>query len=143
MRILLDTNILVDVLERRKGFFEDSYTVIQLAAQEKIECFLSAGAVTDVYYIIRRSIKDPVKAKESIIGLTALIGICDTMARDINTAMSLDISDFEDAVAAAVALRIKAEYIITRNTKDFVNSPVPARAPAEFLKFFAGSPRSK
>lgn len=56
MKVLIDTNVIIDVLEQRKPFFEDSYRVIQLGLEEKIETIMGAGAVADVYYIINRSI---------------------------------------------------------------------------------------
>ncbi|MCL1843449.1 MAG: PIN domain-containing protein, partial [Defluviitaleaceae bacterium] len=56
---------------------------------------------------------------------------------DVSFALASDITDLEDAVVSFAAKRIKADYIVTRNTKDFTNSPVPAMTPADFLnKFF-------
>jgi predicted nucleic acid-binding protein len=95
---------------------------------------MSAGAVTDVYYIINRSIHDAGKTKEKIIGLTTLISLCDTLAGDINAALTLNVADFEDAVIAAIAKRKKADYIVTRNEADFRDSPVPAISPSLFLQ---------
>jgi predicted nucleic acid-binding protein len=137
MKVLIDTNVIIDILEQREGFFRDSYRLIQLAAQGRLEVFMSAGAVTDVYYIISRSLHDTGKAREKIIALTVLIGLCDTTAGDIHTALALDINDFEDAVIASAAKRERADYIVTRNENDFTNSPVPAISPARFLRQFA------
>jgi len=133
MKVLVDTNVIIDILEHREPFFEDSYKVIQLGLQDKIEAFMSASAVTDVYYIINRSIHDAHKAKEKTIALTTLINICDTTAKDISIGLALPISDFEDAVIAAIAKREKADYIITRNEADFSDAPVPAVSPSRFL----------
>jgi predicted nucleic acid-binding protein len=139
MKVLIDTNVIIDVLDHREPFFEDSYHVIQLGIEGQIETFMSAGAVTDVYYIISRSLRDPNKAREKIIALTALVSICDTTANDLNTALPLSISDFEDAVVASIAKREKAHYIVTRNEVDFTSSPVPALNPSQFLCRFHGS----
>jgi predicted nucleic acid-binding protein len=136
MKILIDTNVIIDILEHREPFFMDSYKVIQLSLEGKLEAVMSAGAVTDVYYIISRSIRDHNKAREKIVGLTALVRICDTFAVDITAALTMNISDFEDAVVSAIAKREKANYIITRNEKDFTNSSVPAISPAQFLYKF-------
>jgi predicted nucleic acid-binding protein len=138
MKVLIDTNVIIDILDHREPFFEDSYRVIQLGLQEKIETFMSAGSVTDVYYVISRSIRDANKVKEKIIALTALVGICDTTAHDINNSLSMNISDFEDAVIASIAKREKADYIITRNEDDFINSPIPAISPSLFLSQLVG-----
>jgi predicted nucleic acid-binding protein len=134
MKVLVDTNIIIDILDHREKFFQDSYKLIQLAVQKKLEAFMSAGSVTDVYYIISRSLHDSQKAKEKIIALTTLVGLCDTTMGDINTALTLPITDFEDAVIAAAAKREKAEYIITRNKTDFTGSPIPAISPTSFLQ---------
>jgi predicted nucleic acid-binding protein len=132
MRALIDTNVIIDVIERREKFFDDSYAVLRIAAQGGIEVFIPAGNIADIYYIIRKSKKAAV-AREAIASLLQLVGACDTTASDVSSALSLGIGDFEDAILAATARREKAEYIITRNEKDFVNSPVPAISPAEFL----------
>jgi predicted nucleic acid-binding protein len=95
---------------------------------------MPASAVTDVYYIIRQSVRDAEKSKEAIIGLTTLISLCDTVAGDINAALTLPVNDFEDAVIAAIAKREKADYIVTRNEAGFRNSPVPAISPAMLLE---------
>ena len=132
MKVLIDTNVIIDILEHRESF-DASYRVIQLGIEKKLETIMSAGAVTDVYYIINRSLRDAKKAKAKIVALRSLVGICDTTAHDINTALTLKMADFEDAVIAAIAKRERAEYIITRNGADFANSPVSAISPAEFL----------
>jgi predicted nucleic acid-binding protein len=133
LRVLVDTNVIIDILSRREPFFEDSYRFIQLALWGRLEAFMSAGAVTDVYYIICRSLHNARKAREHIIGLGELVSFCDTTAGDIHTALSLSLADFEDAVIAAIAKREKADYIVTRNESDFGQSPVPAISPARFL----------
>jgi predicted nucleic acid-binding protein len=136
MKVLVDTNVIIDILERREPFFEDSYKLIQLAVQGKLKAFMSAGAVTDVYYIISRGLHDAQKAREKIIALTALIGLCDTTVSDINAALTLHIADLEDSVIAAIARRERADYIATRNEADFTDSPVPAISPTQFFRQF-------
>jgi predicted nucleic acid-binding protein len=134
MKVLIDTNVIIDILERREEFLQTSYKVAQLSLQGRIQAFMPASAVTDVYYIIHQNVHDTEKSKEAIIGLTTLISLCDTIAGDINAALTLPLNDFEDAVIAAIAKREKADYIVTRNEADFKNSPVPAISPAMFLE---------
>jgi len=136
MKVLLDTNIIIDVLEHREPYFLKSYRLIQLGLQGKLNTMISASAVTDVYYIINRSIRDANEAREKIIALTTLSTRCDTTTSDINTALTEKIADFEDAVLAAIAKREKANYIITRNEADFTGSTVPAINPDKFLRQF-------
>jgi len=134
MKVLIDTNIIIDILEKRMPFFPDSYKIIQLGLNRELETFMSAGAVTDVYYIINRSINNANTAREKIFVLTSLLNICSTTPEDIDSALLLNVTDFEDSVIASIAKHEKADYIITRNENDFANSPVPAISPARFLK---------
>ena len=133
MKVFIDTNIIIDILEHRKSFFANSYRILQLGLEGKIKILMSAGAVTDVYYIINRSLQDATIAREKIFALSNLISICNTTSDDINNAITLYMKDFEDAVIASIAKREKADLIITRNEADFVNSPVPAKSPHKFL----------
>ena len=136
MKVIIDTNIIIDILEKREPFFQDSYRVVQLGLDGKLDTLMSAGAVTNVYYIINRSLHDTNKAREKIFALTTLINICDTASDDIAVALTLFITDFEDAVVAAIAKREKADFIVTRNEADFHNSPVPVINPAQFIQRF-------
>jgi len=134
MKVIIDINIIIDILERREPFFINSYRVIQLGLEGIIETIISTGNITTVYYIIRKSLHDAVKARENIFLLGNIVRICNSTPEDITQALILFIPDFEDAVIAAIAKREKADYIITRNTDDFANSPVPAVNPEQFLE---------
>ena len=134
MKILVDTNIIIDILEKREPFYHDSYRIIQLGLEGKLELFMSAGSITDVYYIINRSLHNNNKAKEKIFALTNLVSICNTTSDDITNALVLFMNDFEDAVIASIAKRERANYIVTRNEEDFSGSPVPAINPVQFLQ---------
>jgi predicted nucleic acid-binding protein len=136
MQALIDTNIIVDVLTRREEFFADSYAVCRLAAQGEITAITPAGSIADAYYIIKKGGIGAVEARDAIAGLLQLISACDTTASDITVALTLGVADFEDAILAATAKREKAEYIITRNGRDFKKSPVPAISAADFLALF-------
>jgi predicted nucleic acid-binding protein len=79
------------------------------------------------------------KALNLMIDLLKLVTLVDTKAYDINNALAFNMPDFEDAIIAATALRETAEYIITRNIKDFAQSPIPTITPSDFLeKFISG-----
>jgi len=136
MRILIDTNIALDVLLQRKDFFDASYKVLKLSALDKVEALVTANTITDIYYVVHRTNKNPVKSKDAIAQLLKLVSIADVLASDITNTLSSKVSDFEDALVGTIAKRIKADYIVTRNSKDFNNSPVPAIDPKEFLAQF-------
>ena len=133
MKVLFDTNILLDVIEKREPHFSDSYQVFIKSAKREIEAIVGAGSITDIYYVINRNCKDVKQALGYIIDMTKIVTPVDTKAADIHEAIRLDFPDFEDAVVAATAARENVDYIITRNTADFVKSPVPAIQPLGFL----------
>jgi predicted nucleic acid-binding protein len=134
MRVLFDTNIIIDVIGQRIPFYGDSSNVFKLAMHKTITGMVGAGSITDVYYLARRNYLDSRHSKMAIVKLTEILVPVDTKAKDIQTAIKLEFSDFEDAVICATAIREKADYILTRNVVDFSNSPVKVISPMEFLK---------
>lgn len=135
MKILVDTNVIIDILCKREPFFEDSYEDSYNALNKCIDnhtIIVSASAITDIFYIARKYIGSE-QAKECIRNLLDLIKISDTRGADIEKALSSDISDFEDAVVSAIAERQKAKYILTRNTKDFEKSKILSITPHDYL----------
>ena len=134
MRILIDTNVILDIVQKREPFFADSYQSLRKAIEADTECLISASAVTDIFYLLRKAFRSAQKAKERIEQLSRIVTFVDVQGADIHTALMRSMPDFEDAVVAAVAERNGAVYILTRNINDFAGSPVPAITPAEFLK---------
>ena len=134
MKLLIDTNVILDILMKREPFFSDSYAAVRKAAEQDAECYLSSSAITDIFYILRKSFQSAQRAKLILNDLTQLVALSDVLSSDIMDALASEMSDFEDAVVSAVACRIGAEYILTRNTKDYVKSAVPAVSPADYLK---------
>jgi predicted nucleic acid-binding protein len=134
MKILFDTNVIVDILGYREPFFHDSNAILLLVASRDIQGIISAGSITDIYYLIRKYYMDADQALNSIIDILRVLLLVDTKACDIQEATKLGFPDFEDAVVAATASREKADYIITRNVTDFAKSPIPAISPSNFLK---------
>ena len=106
---------------------------IKLCARRLRRRRLSASAVTDIFYVLRKALQSPQQAKERVEQLAALVTFADVTGMDIHTALSREMQDFEDAVVDAVAERNEADCILTRNTKDFAGSIVPAVTPSDFL----------
>ncbi|MDO5022940.1 MAG: PIN domain-containing protein [Eubacteriales bacterium] len=131
---MIDTNIVLDVFLQREPFFQASYEVMKQSAIEKLEGFISASAATDIYYLLRRSLKDNERAKESMEKLLQLVGVADALGEDVHAAVSSNMNDLEDALVASIAERCQMEYIITRNAKDYTESPVKAITPEDFLR---------
>lgn len=133
MKILIDTNVILDVLTNRKDFAEDAAKVFKLCEVKKITGYISALSIPNIVYIMRKEL-DGGKIKEIIDNLSLIFGIADLKGEDIRRAAGLNFSDYEDALQASQAMRIKADYIVTRNIKDFKNSKVMAIKPSELLE---------
>ncbi len=130
MRIMLDTNIVIDILEKREPFFANSYLVLLNALENGDLCMMPVSAVTDIAYILRKS----GDVKDKLLILSYMISLTDVTADDFNEAVKSDMPDFEDALLAACAKRNKADCLVTRNAKDCAKSPVRAITPKQFLK---------
>lgn len=134
MKILIDTNVILDILQKRKPFFSDSCQALRKAIEANVECLISASAATDIFYILRKSLQSAQKAKDGLEQLSHIATFADVKGADIHTALISPMPDFEDAVVDAVALQNGADYILTRNIKDFSGSTILAITPTEFLK---------
>ena len=132
MKVLLDTNILLDTIEIRKEFFDDSSMVILLATE--YDGFIAASNVTDIYYIEHKRNHSKEKTKVILDKLFKLFSILDTTAEDCRNALRSDIPDYEDAILVESAKRNGIDCIVTRNSKDFKGSGIPVYSPVEFLK---------
>ena len=131
MKLLLDTNIIIDVLTKRQGY-EESLALIKHCELGKASGFISATTVTDVVYILRKHIP-PADVRDAVQTLLVIVDVAGVLKGDISAAFLSNMQDFEDAVQSACALRIGAAYIVTRNLKDFEASPVPAASPGAVL----------
>jgi len=133
MKIVVDTNIVLDILARREPFFEQSQLVMQFIAEGKADGAITANAITDIYYILHKHLdKDTLKA--ALRGLMELLEIIAVTEDECLAALDLSINDYEDALLSCCARNWKADYIVTRNVKDFTHSTVKAMTPADFLK---------
>lgn len=133
MRVLIDTNVILDVLCNRQGFVEEASKVFKFCEVNKIEGYISAISVPNIVYILRKEL-DAEKTKKILDQLSLIFKISDLKSDDLKKAANLMFDDYEDALKSVCASRIKANYIITRNIKDFTNSKVAAIKPSELLE---------
>ena len=133
LSILIDSNILLDVMATRQPFFETSSKVIETLKDKDITGYVSASSVTDIYYIARRELKDKELVIQLIKDILKFVKIATVSEDEINKALELEWSDFEDAVQYSTALLSQMDYIITRNAKDFKASEIPTISPEDFL----------
>ena|SRR5690554_6166779 len=137
MKIIIDNNVVLDVFQNRKPFVTSSSRVLRLVETKQIKGYITANSITDIYYVLNRFLKDKQKLYSSIEILLKLIDIVDISGKDIKNAFHPGIIDFEDELISVCAKRENIDYIVTRNTKDFLKSSVPAITPEDFItKFF-------
>ena len=132
MRCLIDANILLDVLADRKPFVEDSSKIWKLCETGQIEGYISSLTFADLVYVLRKEL-NPGKIEEVLNSLKLIFSFTELSEMDLSNAAALKWKDYEDAIQSVTASRIKADYIITRNVKDYKNSAVMAYTPAELL----------
>ena len=132
MKLLIDANILLDVLQKREPHYRDSVLIWKLCEAEQVEGYVSALSFADLVYVMRKELNAEmvldVQKKMDLI-----FRFADLTAADITRAVEMQWDDFEDAVQAATAERIHADHIITRNVRDFRQSRIVAFTPAEYL----------
>lgn len=136
MNVMIDTNIILDVLGKREPFVQEASTVLMLAAKGDISASITANTVTDIYYLTKKHLKNHEAVKNALLSLFDILEVVDVTKVDCIKAFDLPMNDFEDALLAHCAKRVKAEYIITRNVKDFINSSVISITPKDFLSQF-------
>ena len=132
MKVLIDTNIILDVLCKRPAFYEDSAKIFKLCEVKKISGVISALSIPNIMYILRKEL-DADKTREILDSLMLIFSVADLKADDLKKAADMRFKDYEDVIQSACATRIKANYIVTRNIKDFSESKVTAIKPAELL----------
>ncbi|MBE9242539.1 type II toxin-antitoxin system VapC family toxin [Synechocystis salina] len=132
MRILIDTNIVVDVATLREPFFENSDRLLVCCEEGKIKGHLSASTISDIFYIVRK-----VRGKDWTLDfLKRLIDFCEVLPVDqavIKRALASDPKDFEDAIQYQTALIACLDGIVTRNPKDYAEASISVFTPAELL----------
>ncbi len=137
MKILFDTNVLVDVLQQRQPWFAKASELVMAVAEEKITGCLTAKQITDLYYFSRRQFSDQpdaeLKARAIIEKLLSLFELIDTQASDCLNALAINNGDYEDAVLISAARRTAVDYLVTRNQKHFQSSSVKVCDPDSLL----------
>ncbi len=132
MKLLIDANILLDVLQNREPFVKDSSVIWKLCETEKAKGYVSVLTFANLVYIMRKEMSSK-KIGETLHTLSLIFEFVDFNASDLSRAAELNWDDFEDAVQSITAERVHADYIITRNVKDFAKSKVIAFTPSELI----------
>ncbi len=134
MKILIDTNVVLDVLLMREPFCEDAVKILGLTKRDDVKEYVSASAVTDIYYISFRQLKDKGLVMKLMKELLTVVSVAGVSGREILKAMELEWNDFEDSVQYSVALLQEMDGIITRNPDDYKESEIKVWLPKQALE---------
>lgn len=134
MKLLIDTNVVLDVLLRRESFYEESSKVLKLSSNKNIQEYVSASAITDIYYIAYRQLRDKKAVKELLQQLLQVIGIAAVSQDEIHKALEMKWNDFEDSVQYAVALSCNVDIIVSRNISDFQEKEIQVLTPTKLME---------
>lgn len=132
MVLLIDANIILDVLLNRPDYVKDSAMIWKLCETEQMKGYVSTLTFANLVYIMRKQL-DPEKIEDVFHKLNLIFEFADFSVSDLTHAADLNWKNFEYAVQSVTAERIHADYIITRNVRDFSKSRVMAFTPPELL----------
>ena len=137
MKALIDTCVIVDILQNREPFCHAATDILFAVSGRKCTGMLTAKTVTDIYYLLRRSIHEEKAVRRLIRTLFSLFEIRDTFSADCELALDSPMPDYENAIMVQTAARSGADCIVTRNLKDYRLSPLPVLSPEQFLRKLA------
>ena len=132
MILLIDANVLLDIIMKRLEFIKDSSVIWKLCETGKVKGYISSLTIASIVDIMQKEM-DSQKIEEVLSMLSMIFEFTDLCVSDIQQAARMQWNDYEDAIQSATAQRIHADFIITRNIKDFAKSKILAFTPAELL----------
>ena len=133
MKIMCDTNIFLDVLLEREPFVDDSSKILRLCEEHKLDGFVSASCITDIFYLVRKYTHSVDMAYKAIGKVLEIVKVCSVTNNDVLLAFQRKAKDFEDCLVATCAISIHCDYIVTRNKRDFEEFAIPMLTPSELL----------
>lgn len=134
--LLVDTNVVLDVVLNRQPWAADAAALLVAVEKGRARGYIAGHAVTTVYYIVEKQ-RGHAVAATAVSDLLQLLSVVPLAVADFQRALGLALGDFEDGVQAAACLQVSADYLVTRNPKDFEGAPVTTRAPGEVLALLA------
>ena len=131
MRLMIDTNIVLDVMLQREPFYEASKMVLDLCEAKKITGFVSASSITDIFYLVRRALHSTDETYKVMEALMNIVGVLNVTSEDVYRAFLKHAKDFEDCLLAESAKSNKCEGIVTRDNSDFKDFGITLYTPEE------------
>ena len=134
MKVLLDTNVLIDYISMRPGYYDNAQKILRYCMEQKIEGCIAAHSVMNTFYILRKEFSVD-ERKRILLGLCKILNVIGIdIEKIVSSLNNKNFTDVEDCLQSECAKDISADYIITRNIKDFENSEIKAISPDTFLE---------
>jgi len=134
VRILIDTNIVLDFLLQREPFFQDAEVLFQTIDAGQVTGYITATTLTDIFYISRKHTRSIEQARQAVSATLNAMAICPIDRAVLESAFNSGLDDFEDAVQIFSAVAQELDAILTRDAKGFLSSPVPVLSVQELLR---------
>lgn len=134
MRLMIDTNIILDVFLERMPFFPLSKKILSLCEERTIEGFVSASSITDIFYIVRKGLESSYEAYKVLGNILNIVKVLNVTNNDVYKAYLAKAKDFEDCLLAVCCKANNCEGIVTRNRRDFENFNIKIYSPEEILE---------
>lgn len=134
MKVLIDTNILIDYLAVREPYFKDAQSIILACCQGKIDGCIAAHSICNMFYILRSQMPEPSRRK-ALLWFCEILTVIGVGQHKLTAALENEnFRDMEDCLQTECAAEFAADYIVTRNVKDFAQSRIPAIEPNRMLE---------
>ncbi|NJN60143.1 MAG: PIN domain-containing protein [Coleofasciculaceae cyanobacterium RL_1_1] len=134
MRVLIDTNIVLDFLLQREPFFQDADLLFQAIDAGQVIGYVTATTLTDIFYISRKHTRSVDQARQAVAEMLAAMVICPIDRAVLELAFHSGLVDFEDAVQIFGAVAQGLDVILTRDNRGFLSSPIPVLSVQDLLK---------
>ena len=138
MRVLLDTNVIIDVLQNREPWCKAGKEIFLAIANRKLTGCVTTKQIADIHFISKKAFRGQEcideKCRSVIAKLLSLFEVLDTLRSDCTSALIIENNDYEDAMLIAAAERCRVNCIVTRNCGHFSSVSVACYEPEELLK---------
>jgi len=134
VRVLIDTNIVLDFLLQREPFTQDAELIFQAIDSGQIIGYVTATTLTDIFYISRKHTRSVEQARQAVLETLTAMVICPVNRAVLESAFRSGLADFEDAVQIFSAVDQELDAILTRDAKGFLSSSIPVLSTQELLQ---------
>ena len=132
-KVLVDTNIVLDLLGERKEFLTEAQELFTMSDQKEVKLYVSSLTFANTYYILSQQLKIN-NVRKILRKFKVLVAVLPMDDKIIDLSLESDFKDFEDAIQYYTAIENEINIIITRNLKDFKNAEIPVLTAKEYMK---------